>query len=230
MRLYILLSLISILGIQSTCSQQKSKSSSSIPEDVKKIDTYDNGINHEGLSTAILAGGCFWCTEAAFHRIEGVVDVISGYAGGGTNKKPDYKWVCSGTTEFAEAIYIYYDDTKINYETLLDIFYVAHDPTTLNRQGNDIGPQYRSAIFYQNEEEKQIAEAKIKALNESEVYSGPIVTKLESYDLFWTAEGYHQDFYEHNPNQSYVAAVSRPKVEKVMKTFASKLKPQYKLK
>ncbi len=230
MRIYLLFAVLSLLTIQSTCSQQDVSESSNLPKDVQKIDNYDNGIDHTGLSTAVLAGGCFWCTEAAFHRIEGVVDVISGYAGGGEKKQPDYKWVCSGTTDFAEAIYIYYDPAVVSYETLLDVLYVAHDPTTLNRQGNDIGPQYRSAIFYQNDKQKQLAEAKIEALNQSGMFSDPIVTTLEAYDLFWTAEGYHQDFYELNPNQSYVSAVSRPKVEKVMKTFASKLKPQYKKK
>lgn len=228
MRLLSIVLFASLLSIQSTCSQENSISQDqkSLP-DVVKIQDYENGIDHEGLATAVFAGGCFWCTEAAFHRINGVIDVISGYAGG-EDVQPNYKWVCSGKTPFAEAIFIYYDPAIIEYSTLLDVLFVAHNPTQKNRQGNDIGPQYRSAIFYQNDEQKKLAEEKIEYLNPK--YEGKIVTTLEAYDQFWTAEAYHQDFYEHNPNQSYVSAVSRPKVLKVMSKFPTLLKKEYKAK
>lgn len=224
MRQFLLFSLLGLLSISTSCSQGSRDGS---VQEVTKIHEYNLDIDKSNYQTAVLAGGCFWCTEAAFHRIDGVIEVISGYAGGG-DEKPNYKGVCSGRTKFAEAIYIYYDESVIDYETLLDVFFIAHNPTQLNRQGNDVGPQYRSAVFYQNEAQKSAAQNTIKALSESEIYSNPIVTTLEPYDLFWTAESYHQNFYELNPNQSYVSAVSRPKVEKVMKVFKSKLKSQYK--
>ncbi len=175
---------------------------------------------------ATFAGGCFWCTEASFERIEGVIDVISGYSGG---KKdfPTYSEVSNKLTKHAEAIQIFYDPAVISYQTLLDVFFVAHDPTTLNRQGPDVGPQYRSSIFYRTEAEKQLAEATISKLNASGKFSQPIVTELVPYQEFWVAEGYHQNYYEINPHQGYVYNVSRPKVEKVMKTFKSILKKKY---
>ncbi len=176
---------------------------------------------------AIFAGGCFWCTEAAFERIEGVVDVISGYSGGHT-KYPEYGQVGQGTTGHAEAIYIYYDAAKVSYETLLDVLFVAHDPTTLNRQGPDKGEEYRSAIYYQSQEEKVMIEKKIKMLDASGKLPGKIVTQVEPYEEFWVAEGYHQNYYEYNPRQGYVANVSRPKVEKVIKTFPDLIKKAYK--
>jgi len=176
---------------------------------------------------ATFAGGCFWCTEAAFERINGVVDVISGYSGG-KEQFPTYKEVCDRATGHAEAIQIYYDPAFIDYETLLDVFFVAHDPTTLNRQGPDKGPQYRSAIYYHSDSQKQTAENKITELDASDKFSNPIVTELTAYDEFWVAEGYHQNFYELNPNQGYVRAVSKPKVDKVVKTFPQLLKKQFK--
>jgi len=181
----------------------------------------------EGYSQAILAGGCFWCTEAAFERINGVHDVISGYSGGHV-KYPSYSAVGGGKTGHAEAIAIYYDAAVIDYATLLDVFFVAHDPTTLNRQGPDHGEEYRSAIYFQSEEEQQIIDTKIKALNASEVLKNKIVTEVAAYKEFWVAEGYHQNYYELNPNHGYVAKVSRPKVEKVKKSFPELLKAKYK--
>lgn len=176
---------------------------------------------------AYFAGGCFWCTEASFHRIQGVTDVWSGYAGG-PEQNPTYRQVASGQTEQAEAIVVYYDPAVITYDKLLDIFFVAHDPTTLNRQGPDVGTQYRSSIFPLNDEQERKAKAKINALNES-TFNGGITTTIEDPVNFWVAEGYHQDYYEDdsNPNWSYVTNVSKPKVEKVMKTFSDILKPEY---
>ncbi|MDA8972333.1 peptide-methionine (S)-S-oxide reductase MsrA [bacterium] len=191
-----------------------------------RIGNYVKGKGYGKYSVATFAGGCFWCTEASFERINGVIDVISGYSGGNT-EHPTYKEVCSETTGHAEAIQIYFDPALISFNKLLDIFFVAHDPTQLNRQGNDIGASYRSAIYYQNKKQKEIIDAKIKILNES-TFNNEIVTEVKAFDEFWVAEEYHQNFYEINPQQSYVYNVSRPKVEKVMKTFNDILKPRYK--
>lgn len=172
----------------------------------------------KGKATAILAGGCFWCTEAVFEIMEGVDDVISGYSGG-TKETAKYDIVSSGRTAHAEAILITYDPSKVTYGQLLKIFFaVAHDPTTLNRQGNDIGPQYRSAIFYANEEQKKIAQAYIAQLDAAHVLKNPIVTQVVPVDKFYTAEGYHQD-YSANNKTGYVVAVSDPKVEKLKKQY-----------
>lgn len=170
-------------------------------------------------ATAILAGGCFWCTEAAFEQLEGVVDVTSGYIGGRA-ETANYKAVCGGDTGHAEAIRITYEPAKISYDQLLDVFFDAHDPTQLNRQGNDAGTQYRSAIFYANEEEKRAAEAKIRALNASKHFARPIVTKLEALSEFYLAEDYHQDYARNNPGQPFIQAVSMPKVCKVREKHA----------
>ncbi len=172
----------------------------------------------KGKATAILAGGCFWCTEAVFEIMEGVDDVISGYSGG-TKETAKYDIVSSGRTAHAEAILLTYDPSKVTYGQLLKIFFaVAHDPTTLNRQGNDIGPQYRSAIFYADEEQKKIAQAYIAQLDAAHVLKNPIVTQVVPVDKFYTAEGYHQN-YSVNNKTGYVVAVSDPKVEKLKKQF-----------
>lgn len=198
-------------------------------EDNKKtypIAEYTSKNNLSGYEQAILAGGCFWCTEAAFERIEGVVDVLSGYSGGHLSY-PTYSGVGAGGTGHAEAIYIYYDKSVITYEQLLDVFFVAHDPTTLNRQGPDAGEEYRSAIFFQSEQEQKIIDSKIKALNASDTFQDKIVTQVAPYDEFWVAEGYHQNYYELNPNHGYVLRVSKPKVLKVMKAFPDMIKAKY---
>lgn len=183
---------------------------------------------HPNASKAYFAGGCFWCTEAAFDRINGVIDVWSGYAGG-EEANPTYREVAYGLTGHAEAIVVYYDAAVINYDKLLDIFFVAHDPTQLNRQGPDKGTQYRSAIFFLNNEQELAAKAKLKQLEAAKKFTNPIVTEVTKAGTFWVAEDYHQDYYEDssNPNQSYVQNVSKPKVEKVKKVFADILKPQY---
>lgn len=210
-----------------TTSPTLLKSASVKNDGVIKLQEYTEELKLSEYPVAILAGGCFWCTEAVFQRINGVVDVVSGYAGGGTVNVPTYKAIGTGRTGFAEAIAIYYDPAVITYETLLEVFFIGHDPTTLNRQGPDAGTQYRSAIFYQSESELNMAKAAIKKKNESEYYSDPIVTTLEAYDIFWTAETYHQNFYEYNPNQGYVMSVSKPKVVKVMKAVPHLLKEEY---
>ncbi len=171
-----------------------------------------------GKATAVLAGGCFWCTEAVFEIMEGVEDVVSGYSGG-TKETAKYKIVSTGRTQHAEAILITYDPSKVTYGQLLKIFFaVAHDPTTLNRQGNDVGPQYRSAIFYTSDEQKRIAEAYIKQLGEAKVFKSPIVTELAALDKFYVAESDHQNYASQNKTP-YIIYVSDPKVEKLKKQF-----------
>lgn len=170
-------------------------------------------------ATAVLAGGCFWCTEAAFEGLRGVFDVTSGYCGG-SEATANYPAVCRGDTGHAEAIRITYDPDQISYETLLDVFFEAHDPTQLDRQGNDIGPQYRSAIFYADETQRQIAAAKIRALSESGRFARPIVTRLEPLTTFYPAEPYHQDYARRHPDEPYIQAVALPKVCKVRAQFA----------
>jgi peptide-methionine (S)-S-oxide reductase len=175
--------------------------------------------NASGKQTAVLAGGCFWCTEAVFEIIEGVEDVVSGYTGG-TKDTAKYDIVSTGRTGHAEAILITYDPAKTSYGQLLKIFFsVAHDPTTLNRQGPDVGPQYRSAIFFTNDEQKRVAEAYIRQLNEAGVFRSPIVTQTAPLDKFYSAEGYHQNYAVRNRSNPYIVHVSDPKVEKLKKMY-----------
>ncbi|HNP19513.1 MAG TPA: peptide-methionine (S)-S-oxide reductase MsrA [Fulvivirga sp.] len=179
------------------------------------------------LDTAYFASGCFWCTEAVFERVNGVVDVISGYAGG-TKKNPTYQEVGAGLTNYAEAVRIAYDPKVVSYKMLVEMFFASHDPTQLNRQGPDIGKQYRSEIYYRTEEEKSLAIARKEYLDKSGKYDSKIETKITAFTTFYPAEDYHQNYYELHPNQSYVYAVSRPKVEKFVKEYHDYLKPEYK--
>ncbi len=182
--------------------------------------------NSTGSTTEIatLANGCFWCTEAIFMSLEGVIQVTSGYTGGKI-KNPTYKEVCSGLTGHAECLQIVYDPSKIRFEELLEVFWSTHDPTTLNRQGNDVGTQYRSAIFYHNEEQKQKSIQYKEALDKSGAFDNPIVTEITPFDIFYPAEGYHQRYYELNGDSNpYCQLVIRPKLEKFQKVFAEKLK------
>ena len=174
--------------------------------------------------SVVLAGGCFWCTEAVFEKLEGVIGVVSGYAGG-TADTADYKTVCSGMTDHAEVIRVRFDSSVISFGQILKVFFaVAHDPTHVNRQGNDIGRQYRSAIFYADEEQKRVAESYVRQLTDAKVFPAPIATTLEPLEQFFEAEDDHQDFVQRNPHQPYVAAVAMPKVKKLEKTFKDKLK------
>jgi peptide methionine sulfoxide reductase msrA/msrB len=173
--------------------------------------------------TAVLAGGCFWCTEAAFEQLKGVSDVTSGYAGG-AKETANYKQVCGGNTGHAEVIRVTYDPAQISYEQLLDVFFDAHDPTQLNRQGNDVGTQYRSAIFYADEQQRQATEAKIAALNERKAFPRPVVTTLEPLTAFYPAEDYHQDYARLNPEQPYVQSHSLPKACQVRVKHAKLVK------
>ncbi len=172
-----------------------------------------------GKQTAVFAGGCFWCTEAVFEVMEGVEDVISGYSGG-TQETAKYDIVSTGRTGHAESILITYDPSKTSYGQLLMIFFsVAHDPTTLNRQGADVGPQYRSAIFYLNDEQKRVAEAYIAQLTAAHVFRNPIVTQVVPLDKFYTAEDYHQNYAVQNRSNPYIVSVSDPKVAKLKKMY-----------
>lgn len=195
--------------------------------EVLPLSEYIKGKGYEQYEQATFAGGCFWCTEASFELLQGAVDVISGYSGG-KEEYPTYEQVGYGQTEHAEAVAIFYDPQVISFETLLRAFFIAHDPTQLNRQGPDVGKQYRSAIFYHNEAQKSSAEAYIKQLEQSGKFAGPIVTELAPYTEFWVAEGYHQDYYPNHPESPYIQRVSRPKVEKVKKEFSDILKPSQK--
>lgn len=178
----------------------------------------------QGLASAVLAGGCFWCTEAVFKAVDGVRQVVPGYAGG-TAETADYHTVCSGMTGHAEAIRIDYDPARVSYGRLLQLFFaVAHDPTQRDRQGNDIGPQYRSAIFCADEREKEVAAAYVRQLDQAGVYEGPIVTRLEPLEAFYEAEEYHHDYAARNPNQPYIAHISMPKVDKLQQNFARWMK------
>ncbi len=175
------------------------------------------------FDTVTLAGGCFWCTEAVFNRLKGVISVVSGYAASQV-ANPSYEAVCSGRTGAAEAIQITYDPSIISYDTLLEIFWHMHDPTTLNRQGNDIGTQYRSAIFYQNDEQKQIALVSKEALEKSGSYRKPIVTEIVPFTNFYPAEDYHKDYYDRNRSQPYCMFVIDPKVQKLLKEYRNEVK------
>lgn len=176
-------------------------------------------------AVATLAGGCFWCTEAVFERMIGINDVVSGYIGGHV-ENPTYRQVCTADTGHAEAVEIHYDPTKTNFEELLKVFFKTHDPTTLNQQGGDRGPQYRSSIFVHNKEQARIAEDFIRKLNSSGEYKSPIVTKLEPASKFYVAEEIHQDYFRRNPNARYCKAVVRPKVLKFNTSFKDKVKQE----
>lgn len=173
--------------------------------------------------TATLAGGCFWCLEAVFDNLQGVTDVVSGYAGG-TTINPTYKQVCTGTTGHAEVVQIQFDPDVITFKDLLEVFFSIHDPTTLNRQGADVGEQYRSAIFYHTPEQKQTAEQVIRELSEEKIWPDPIVTEVTPITAYYPAEDYHQEYFANNPEQGYCQMVVSPKVAKFRKKFANRLK------
>ncbi|WP_322820931.1 peptide-methionine (S)-S-oxide reductase MsrA [Chloroflexus sp.] len=174
------------------------------------------------LETATLAGGCFWCLEAVYDQVSGVKDVVSGYTGGHV-PNPTYRRVCDGNTGHAEAVQIQFDPEQISYRELLEIFFSIHDPTTLNRQGADVGTQYRSAIFYHSEEQRQTAEQLVRELTEQKVFRDPIVTQIVPATTFYPAEDYHQEYFARNPYQPYCQFVVAPKVVKFQKLFAHRV-------
>jgi peptide-methionine (S)-S-oxide reductase len=178
------------------------------------------------MEVATFAGGCFWCTEAMFERVKGVDRVVSGYAGG-EKENPTYEEVSMGRTNHAEAFQLYYNTSQISYNKLLEMFFYAHDPTQLNKQEPDIGTQYRSAIFYHDDDQKKLAYNYLKELQKSGERGYPIVTELKPLEKFYKAEEYHQDFVKKNPNQSYVVSVAKPKIEKFEQKFSDYLKSDY---
>jgi len=172
---------------------------------------------------ATLAGGCFWCLEAVFDELKGVESVVSGYSGGHVSS-PSYAQVCDGDTGHAEAVQVTFDPQVLSYKDLLTVFFTIHDPTTLNRQGNDVGTQYRSAIFYHNEEQKKIAEDCLREIGAAKIWDNPLVTELTPFDKFYIAEDYHQEYFRNNPFQGYCRVVIAPKVSKFRHNFADRLK------
>ena len=189
-----------------------------------RTDIHSN--NDKNLEIATLANGCFWCTEAIFSRVVGIKSVIPGYSGGKTSN-PSYEQVCTGITGHAETIQIEYDPKTISFEKILDIFWHTHDPTTLNRQGNDVGTQYRSAIFYHDENQRDIAENLKRELEKEGVFKDPIVTEIVPFSKFYPAEDYHKEYYENNRNASYCNFVIDPKVQKLLQKYSDKIKQEY---
>ncbi|AEF01685.1 peptide-methionine (S)-S-oxide reductase MsrA [Alteromonas naphthalenivorans] len=177
------------------------------------------------LQVATLAGGCFWCIESAFNTVEGVEKAVSGYAGG-EDASPTYETVCGGGTGHAEVVQVTYDADNISYREILEIFFALHDPTQLNRQGNDVGTQYRSAVFYHDDAQKDAAEAIIKEITTEEIWPEPVVTEVVPIDNYHQAEDYHQDYFKNNPQNQYCSMVVAPKLAKFKKTFASRLRKQ----
>lgn len=192
-------------------------------QNVKSKNKESKFIMNDSVQVATFAGGCFWCTEAIFLEVKGVEKVVSGFTGGFI-KNPAYREVCNGTTGHAEAIQITFNPKEVAYEDLLEIFFATHDPTTLNRQGADEGTQYRSAVFYHNDEQKKQAENYIQLIEKEKLYSNPIVTQLEPAAAFYLAEDYHQNYYNQNQEQGYCRMVISPKLVKLRKYYASKLK------
>lgn len=196
-----------------SCKEGNSKN---MQEEMKNLQS-------EEYEKATFGSGCFWCTEAIFERVKGVKAVVSGYSGGHV-ENPSYEEVCTGNTGHAEAVQLAFDPEEVSYDELLEIFWKTHDPTTLNRQGNDVGTQYRSVIFYHNEEQKKKAEGYKEELEKAKIWKDPIVTRIEPLKKFYSAEGYHQDYYALNPEKGYCSFVITPKIEKFEKVFKDKLK------
>ncbi|MGM8362736.1 peptide-methionine (S)-S-oxide reductase MsrA [Flavobacterium sp. ARAG 55.4] len=182
-----------------------------------------NKKNTSNTETITLGGGCYWCIEAIFENLDGVKTVVSGFSGG-TTVNPSYDEVCTGKTGHAEVVQITFDKSKTDLDEILKVFFTVHDPTTLNRQGADVGTQYRSVIFYKNDEQRKTATDIINDLNKNKVYNNPIVTKVEPLKKFYKAENYHQDYYEYNKNKPYCRLVIQPKLEKFEKVFKDRLK------
>jgi peptide-methionine (S)-S-oxide reductase len=205
-----------------SCAQSSSNNKEAMNQ-TQPTDTIQPNSSNPNLETATFGAGCFWCVEAQFQMLDGVESVISGFSGG-TVKNPSYKEVCNGTTGHAEVCQIVYDKRKLSYANMLEAFWKSHDPTQLNRQGNDVGTQYRSVIFYHNDEQKKIAEEYKKKLNESGAYDQPVVTEISPYTVFYKADDYHQNYFNENGDVPYCRFVVQPKVEKFKKVFADKLK------
>ncbi len=215
------LMLLSAIGLGS-CVQSDDGETFLQSQTFKKMSTAAQGNSNDTLQEATFGAGCFWCTEAQFQQLKGVRRVESGYMGGQT-PNPTYRDVCNGTTGHAEVTNIWYDPRDISFDELLAAFWTSHDPTQLNRQGNDVGTQYRSAIFYHSDEQRQKAQDYKKKLNDEKAYNAPVVTQIAPADTFYKAEDYHQNYYNQNGDQPYCQFVVRPKLEKFRKVFAEKL-------
>ena len=213
--IFTILSFLLMVG----CNQAQDHATQKSNKQTKKEDKPMN-VNYE---VATLGGGCYWCMEAVFQRLDGVIKVESGFSGGQV-KNPTYREVCTGTTGHAEVIHITFDPSKVPFSEILKVFFTMHDPTTLNQQGNDVGTQYRSAVFYHNDAQKKTAEEIIAELNKTHAYPSPVVTEVTKFDAFYKAEDYHQDYYNNNKSQPYCAYVIQPKVEKFEKVFKDRLK------
>jgi len=218
---------VSFTSIQS-CVRANQNTNQTMTEVKGTVDSVDQIIrsNPSKYDTATFGAGCFWCVEAQFQMLDGVVKVESGFSGGHV-KNPSYKEVCNGTTGHAEVTNITYDTSKISYKDMLEAFWKAHDPTQLNGQGADIGTQYRSVIFYHNEEQRKLAEEYKKRLNDEKAYDKPVVTEISPFTVFYKAEDYHQNYFNENGEQPYCKFVVAPKVEKFKKVFGEKLKKEY---
>ena len=215
-----ILLLLSLLFSFSSCGNYEATLQN---DSVFKKMTSTNNSTNKMIDTLTIGGGCFWCVEAQLQQLKGVLTVTSGYAGG-SNKNPTYKEVCTGLTGHAEVIQVTFDNSIISIDEMLAAFWQAHDPTQLNRQGNDVGTQYRSVIFYRNDEQKKIAEDYKKKLNDEKVYDNPVVTEISPLSIFYAAENYHQNYYNENATQGYCQFVIAPKLEKFKKVFKDKLK------
>ena len=209
--------LLAMLFFLTACGQQKQK------KEIPSTPLLKSKSMHTEIIT--LGNGCFWCTEAIFQQVKGVNKVTSGYSGGHV-ENPSYEEVCEKTTGHAEVLQVEFDTTQVTIDEILEIFWQTHDPTTLNQQGNDVGPQYRSVVFYHNKNQKERAEFFKKKLDESGAFSKPIVTAIEPFTNYYAAENYHQDYYKKNGNQPYCYFVIRPKLEKFEKAFKDKMKKQ----
>ncbi len=212
MKVFLKIILISVITFSCTANEPK-----------PRIDMSTTIETNDTLQVATFGNGCFWCTEAVFQQLKGVIKVESGYMGGKV-KNPTYREVCSGLTGHAEVIQIQYNPQEISFVELLEVFWATHDPTTLNRQGNDVGTQYRSVVFYHNEEQKTLAEQYKIKLDKSGAYKDPIVTEISSFSLFYKAENYHQDYYNQHGEEPYCRYVIQPKMDKFQKVFKDKIK------
>ncbi len=214
-------SLCTVFALPS-CAEQKNQNALVMSNLSGKKNTTQTSAHTD---TATFGSGCFWCSEAFFQRIKGVEKVISGYSGGKV-PNPSYEQVCTGATGYVEVVQVVYDPSQVTFDQLLEVFWKTHDPTTLNRQGNDVGTQYRSVIFYHDDEQKQKAEHYKEELDKSGAWNKPIVTAIEPFTNFYSAENYHQNYYNNNPRQMYCQYVIRPKLEKFEKVFKEELKAQ----
>ena len=219
---YLLAMLVTILLASCQTSNNPSVDTASLPAEPSSFSEAQKA----QLDTATFAGGCFWCTEAVFERTKGVASVVSGYSGG-TQPNPTYKAVSAGQTDYAEAVQVYYDPEVITYAELVKVFFGTMDPTQLNRQGPDVGEQYRSVVFHHGPEQEKIVQEYVVKLGTSGKYDKPIVTEIQPYEAFYEAEGYHQNYYEINPNDPYIRSIANPKVKKFKENFPKLVKEQY---